>query len=80
MLDFECDSVGGGFEVTPRTALYRADVNDPQLANASQTQAVFEFNHTYNYWTNAAGKQNQVNFRLVKCILLNETIPNDLIS
>ena len=29
MLDFEDDSVGGGFAVTPRTALYRADVNDP---------------------------------------------------
>ena len=50
MLDFEDDSVGGGFGITPTTALYRADVNDPQLANASQTQAVFEFNHTYNYW------------------------------
>ena len=29
MLDFEDDSVGGGFGVTPTTALYRADVNDP---------------------------------------------------
>ena len=35
MLDFEDDSVGGGFAITPRTALYRAEVNDPQLANAS---------------------------------------------
>ena len=80
MLDFEDDSVDGGFSITPSTALYRAEVNDPQLSNASQTQAVFEFNHTFNYWTNLAGKQNQVNFRLAKCILLNDTIPNDLIS
>ena len=50
MLDFEDDSVGGGFDVTPTTALYRADVNDPQLANAGQTPAVFEFNHTYMHW------------------------------
>ena len=50
MLDFEDDSVGGGFDVTPTTALYQADVNDPQLANAGQTPAVFEFNHTYMHW------------------------------
>ena len=37
MLDFEDDSVTGGFAMTPRQALYRADLNDPQLANASQT-------------------------------------------
>ena len=37
MLDFEDDSVGGGFGNTPTNALYRGDLNDPQLANASQT-------------------------------------------
>ena len=37
MLDFEDDSVDGGFSITPRTALYRAEVNDPQLSNASKT-------------------------------------------
>ena len=37
MLDFEDDSVGGGFNMTPATSLYRADVDDPQLANASST-------------------------------------------
>ena len=37
MLDFEDDSVSGGFSMTPSTALYRAEINDPQLANASQT-------------------------------------------
>jgi len=26
------------------------ELNDPQLANAGQTQAVFEFMHTYDYW------------------------------
>lgn len=35
MLDFEDDSVSGGFAITPTTALYRGDINDPQLANAS---------------------------------------------
>ena len=37
MLDFEDDSVTGGFAVTPTLALYRGELNDPQLANASQT-------------------------------------------
>ena len=35
MLDFEDDSVSGGFGMTPSTAMYRSDLNDPQLANAS---------------------------------------------
>ena len=35
MLDYDDDSVGGGFAITPTTALYRGDLNDPQLANAS---------------------------------------------
>jgi len=29
MLDFEDDSVSGGFALTPTTAMYRADINDP---------------------------------------------------
>jgi len=29
MLDFEDDSVHGGFLMTPTTAMYRADLNDP---------------------------------------------------
>ena len=79
MLDFEDDSVGGGFDVTPTTALYRSDVNDPQLANAGQTPAVFEFNHTYMHWSGQQQK-GQINFRLAKCILLNDTIPNDFLA
>jgi len=29
MLDFEDDSIGGGFGVTPSQCLYRGDLNDP---------------------------------------------------
>ena len=29
MLDFEDDSVTGGFSITPTTAMYRGDLNDP---------------------------------------------------
>jgi nucleolar complex protein 3 len=47
MLDFEDDSVGGGFQMTPDSCLYRADINDPQLANASQSPAVFELVQTF---------------------------------
>lgn len=50
MLEFEDDTVGGGFQNTPDNCCYRGELNDPQLANAGQTQAVFEFMHTYDYW------------------------------
>ena len=29
MLDFEDDSVGGGFATTPNSALYKGELNDP---------------------------------------------------
>ena len=29
MLDFEDDSIGGGFGITPSNALYRGELNDP---------------------------------------------------
>lgn len=82
MLDFEDDSVSGGFAVTPATALYRGDLNDPLLANAGATQIVFEVAHTYNWWLNHSvpAKRNSVNLRLAKSILLNEGIPNDCLS
>ena len=82
MLDFEDDSVTGGFAITPAMALYRADLNDPQLANASQTQIVFELCHTYEYWVNnvQASKRNCINMRLAKSILLNEGLPGDCLS
>ena len=82
MLDFEDDSVHGGFAMTPTTCLYRADLNDPQLANASNTQIVFEISHTYNWWVShlEPSQRNTVNQRLAKSILLNEGLPNDCLS
>jgi len=50
MLEIEDDTVGGGFNVTPDKALYRPDFHDPQLANASETNCIFELLHTYNNW------------------------------
>lgn len=50
MLDFDDDSVAGGFGITPMNAMYRGDLNDPQLANASQCPIVFEMCHTINMW------------------------------
>jgi ferredoxin-NADP reductase len=29
MLEIEDDSISGGFGITPKTAMYRADINDP---------------------------------------------------
>ena len=68
--------------MTPTTTLYRGDLNDPQLANASQSQIVFEIAHTYNWWANHSvpAKRNSVHVRLAKSILLNEGIPNECLS
>ena len=78
MLEFEDDTVGGGFGLTPTNAIYRSDLNDPMLANASSTQAMFELLHTFNFWK---GLDEQTpNFRLVKSIVLCEGLPNELLS
>ena len=52
MLEIEDDSVNGGFGFTPRTAMYKADINDPLLANAGQTNIVMEMLSTLEYWQN----------------------------
>ena len=45
-MDVDEDAAGNGFGST--TLLYKADINDAALANASQTHALFEFIYTYN--------------------------------
>ena len=62
MLDIDDDTVTGGFAMTPTTALYRGEIDDPYLANASETHIIFELCHTCNWWTNhlVAAKRNSV--------------------
>lgn len=50
MLEIEDDSLNGGFGYTPRTAMYKGDINDPQLSNAGQTNIVFEMLSAIEYW------------------------------
>lgn len=50
MLELEDDTIGGGFQITPRLAMYKADIGDPQLAQAGQTNIIFELLHTIDYW------------------------------
>lgn len=81
MLDFEDDSIGGGFQMTPDNALYRGDINDPQLANASQSPAVFELTQTFHYWSSPIARpRNSMNLRLARIILLNEQLTGELLS
>ena len=78
MLEFEDDTVGGGFQNTPDNCCYRGELNDPQLANAGQTQAVFEFMHTYDYWLGV--EQDSPHYRLIKAIILCEPLPHELLN
>lgn len=81
MLDFEDDSVNGGFGLTPAAALYRGDINDPQLANASQSPAVFELSQTFHIWSSPIARpKNSINLRLAKAILLNEQLSGEFLS
>ena len=81
MLDFEDDSVNGGFGQTPGSALYRGDINDPQLANASQCPAVFELSQTFHIWSSPLARpKNSVNLRLARGILLNEQLSGELLT
>jgi len=52
-------------------------VNDPALANASQTHGLFELMHTMNMWSK---KQEKLNFRLVRSILNNESLPQECLG
>jgi len=45
MLEIEDDTIGGGYGITPRIAMYKGDINDPMLANAGQTHIIFEMLH-----------------------------------
>ena len=46
MLDPDEDAVAGGFG--DNSSFYKADVNDPALANSNMTHAVFEIMSTMN--------------------------------
>ena len=57
--------------------LYRGDINDPALANASETHCLFELLQTYN--CHACNPQS-LSFRLAKSILEDQTLPNDCLG
>ena len=90
MLEIEDDTVSGGFNITPRTALYRAEINDPQLANAGQTHIIFEMLHTIDFAqsqikTLGQNKKDQVKvyqltLKLVKSIMQAETLPSEFLN
>jgi len=75
MLEADEDALDNGFGNSNQ--FYKADINDPALANASQTHAIFEFTHTYNmHASNSHGE----NYRLAKSILLSENLPNEMLG
>jgi hypothetical protein len=75
MLEADEDAIDSGFG-NP-TLQYRPDINDPALSNAGQSNALFEFLHTYNlFW----GSQSTPNFKLIKSILMSENLPNEFLG
>lgn len=66
MLEADEDALDAGFGFNH---LYRANINDPALSNASQSHALFEFLHTYNRYKD---QQASENFKLIRSILNSE--------
>ena len=73
LLDPEEDTYG----LADTNLLYRADVNDPCLANASQTHCMFEFLYTHNQHVSS---QSSLNFKLARSILFSENLPNECLG
>jgi hypothetical protein len=78
MLEFEDDTVGGGFNLTPTTALFRAELDDPQLTNAQEHPVVFEIMQTFNFWSGI--DQMNPSFRLAESIISHKTLPNEVLN
>ena len=71
MLEADEDDHEGGFGAN--TLLYRADINDPALANGSKTHSIFEFLYTFN-------NSKDINLKLSKSILYSENVPNECLG
>jgi hypothetical protein len=74
ILEIDEDQAGNGFGNC--SLLYRADINDPSLANAGETHCLFEILTTYHAFQ---GSQ-QLNFRLAKSILEDQALPNECLG
>lgn len=63
------------------TGLYRPDLNDPQLSNASQCSIVMDLVTTISQSTVMKGKsQYDPAVRLAKSILYNEALPQEYLG
>ena len=71
MLETDEDALDGGFGAN--SLMYRADINDPSLANGSKSHASFEFLFTVN-------NSKDINYKLAKSILLADTLPNECLG
>ena len=75
MLEADEDAFGSGFGNI--SGFYRADINDPALANAGETHAIFELLHTYNQHQ---ASPSSVNFKLAKSTLQSTELPNECLG
>jgi len=75
LLDRDEDAYGEGFSDT--SLLYKAHINDPAIAGASQSHGLFELVFIYNQWVK---KQDKINFRLARSLLNNESLPNECLG
>ena len=75
MLEADEDALDQGFGES--TLSYRANINDPSLANAGDSHAIFEFLSTYNLYQN---KPSSIQFKLIKSILQSDGLPNELLG
>ena len=75
MLEADEDAFGSGFGNNSLT--YRADINDPAIANAGETHALFELLHTYNQHQ---ASPSTLNFKLARSILQSAELPSECLG
>ena len=59
--------------------LYKPDLNDPQLSNASQSSIIFELTTTLSYHRNR-GLFYDASAKLARSILYNEALPQEYLG
>ena len=54
--------------------IYKADISDPQLANASQSSIILELIHTANLHRGSRNTVNQAAHKLARGIIMSEAL------
>ncbi|CDW76954.1 UNKNOWN [Stylonychia lemnae] len=76
----EMDEEGINNAFNSYEGIYKADISDPQLANASQCSIILELIHTTTLLKGSKNTVSQAAYKLAKGILLNEALQQEYLG